>query len=265
MSVELNFSKPQKAIDRAKRALREADLLLRVHFGPDNVRFVTEVDEKTGDNVRKAILGSSLPLAVEDNVSNALINLRHSFDQSIFAACKTIGKLTDKNYPWASSPSDLMNNRLWDKVTGKEKIPSEFWDVIKAQQPYPRGIGYSGGLGIIRTVATFANRKHDIGIEVLGVSAGFANSIEIGFLTESFSVPASRWQPTDREAVVMRWRGERPKINGPKGAVFEIGFDVSAPKHLQRKPAIPILTDFAKYAQLCLDGLKARCFELGFS
>jgi len=85
------------------------------------------------------------------------MNTREAWNQAVYAACVSIEKVPSKgnlHFPWRSSPSDL------NETLKRGPIPSEFWDVIRGEEPYPTGDGYTGGNDAIKEISKLANDKH---------------------------------------------------------------------------------------------------------
>lgn len=265
------FAQPQKLINWANSGAHEANAILKAWFLDDNnIRGIKEIDPLTGETVASLQFKTAIPDEAERKINDALLNTKDAFDRTINAACGLIGATRRKRYyPWCDNP-DALKWKLTDKKTGKEIIPSAFWDLIGSQQPYPRGDGYEGGLTVERTMACFANRKHTVGFEVVAKPAVISSeALSIGPGTSSFMVPTSNyarsiWKPDKRQVEVFRWRGADPGVSKNCRFSYYVGFDPTAPAELHGAPAIDLILHFAKHAQSCLDGFKARCAELGF-
>lgn len=256
------FEQPQKLIDRAVNARREADAAAKAFFQPDSFRRVRELELGTGHTVEKLRMVKTLPDAIEGRLTDAINNTRNAFDQIIFAACDAIGKpVKDGHFPWASSRTDLDDRRLQNRKTGKETIPREFWDVIRAHEPYPRNDTDTEGDTLVRTMATFANRKHTIGIEVgcnvsgTNISVDF-DRVEIGV------VPMPRWDPKRKEIELARWKGQA-KLGRKCQVSFYVAFESSAPDVLQQFAAPDAVGLFTEKAQLVLNDIKDTAKRLG--
>ncbi len=252
------FQRPQNTINWAERSIHEG-IQHFLAFGQDPGSFVKKIefDSDTGDYVYKIVQQRDLPDVIEQRWTEALNNLRNSFDQSIFAACTAINDPRKKlNYPWADSPVDL-GHRLRGRER-KPKVPPLLWEEIKRQQPYPTGEGYTGGDDLIRAVATIANAKHTIGFEigcvVTSIFGGVMSFGRDGF----FGMRPPVWNPDKKEIELLRVRDAT--MHQEPGAHVTIFFR-SGP--LPRRTAAPeALLLFHQKAQSVLDGLKAECARI---
>lgn len=256
------FEKPQKLIDRARNARHDVDVAAKAFFKSKSFTIVTDFDFSTGESVRKVRMIEPLPDVIEERLTDALNNTRNAFDQIIFAACKAIGKpVKDGHFPWATDRTDLDSWRLQNKKTGKETIPKEFWDILRRHEPYPRQAGNSDGNTLIRSIATLANAKHTIGIEINCSVASFMQGSVTGRF-KSLSFPMPKWDPINKEVILMRWKGYADLGNDDRIA-FYVVFDSTAPLPLRGVNAAQSITAFTDKAQIVLDDLKARAAALG--
>lgn len=256
------FSRPQKLIDRVKAALADAHAAARTFFEGDSAKVIIEHDPEPGFKVRKLVFTSGLPDVVEGRLTDAMNNTRNAFDQAIFAACAAIDKpRKDTHYPWADSETDLTDWRLRNKKSGKETIPKELWDVLISHDPYPRKEANGRGDTGIRAMATLANRKHTVGIELYAM----VTSMKTGtaFLSGTAEVRIPVWNPIKNEIILYRWNGPDAQFGGVERFTFDVVFDATAPQPLQGLPAIPCMHAFIEQAQVVCDTLKARAAELG--
>jgi hypothetical protein len=261
-----HFSQPQKLIYRAHRALDACNGIGDAFFTSDNFVEVIEENRETGEKRQKLVQTSPIPDEFEEHITNALNNLRNAFDQMLFAACKAIGKpLRDSHYPWSRDLDDLNDWRLRNKKTGKETIPSEFWDVIRSQQPYYAGEGYEGGYTAMRAVAALANGKHTIGLKISAMVA----TVRVASTTFQgpgfFAVPLMPvWDSSRNEIEIMRWMGTQPQPHDKHHVELSIVFDETAPPQLHSGIVTHTVRSFGTFAQYCLNGFKERVTDLGF-
>ncbi|MEH6664064.1 MAG: hypothetical protein V7678_04385 [Brevundimonas sp.] len=257
------FENPQKLIDRAISARREADSAAKVFFKADSFRRIREYERGTGYTIEKLRMVRTFPDTIEERLTDAINNTRNAFDQIIFAACDAIRKPTkDGHFPWACSRTDLDDWRLQNKKTGKETVPREFWDVIRAHQPYPRNDANTEGDTFIRTMAMFANRKHTIGIEVgCNVSETTIGCVHFDRVAAGI-IPMPRWDPKRKEIELGRWRGQA-YLGGKSEVSFYVAFDSSAPDELTRYAAPDAVGLFAEKAQMVLNDIKDTAKALG--
>lgn len=261
------LAQPQKLLQWAQRAHGSARLLWQEFALDAEHRLVTEEDAKAGCKIQKVVLLGIMPVDIEEHATNSLTHLRNMFDQMLFAACNAIGKpVRDGHYPWAASPTDL-ERRLVNKKTEKETIPREFWDLIRSQEPYPASDTHEGGNTLVRAMATLANTKHTVGLEITG--AGHVNLGSVTFHgpgTIIFTgLPMPR-KPIPYKDGIELMRYSAGAVGPEPGYGYRvdvnIGFDESAPTELRFIPALDAILEFGLYAESCLNGFKRRVAEL---
>jgi hypothetical protein len=251
-----HFDSPTETIAWAREAINELQTIFQGFCNNNNFREFREIDDDAGEEVLKIKLISAFPREMRRKCTEAMERIRHSFDQSLYAACWAIGHRPKESiyFPWAQNPLDL-ERRLWDGKPKPSKIPIELWPILRRFEPYSRGNGYPGGNDIIRELAKIANRKHTINLSVTAnVSSTTYDNIHIISAT-SFSIPSPRWDPVKNEVELMRLAG---KIDPDyKYSVqFYVALNESPPLNLV--PAIGVLNAFADKAQTVLDGLESE-------
>ena len=257
------FARPQKLIDRANRALDACQQISDAYFTFDNFAEVIEENSATGQQTLKVVQNNPIPDIFEEHVTNALNNLKNAFDQMLFAACEAIDRpLKDGHYPWTDTLTALNDWKLRNKRTGKETIPQEFWDLIRSQQPYKAGDGYEGGHTDMRAIASLANDKHTVGLQINAMVA------TVKVATTTFQGPGfmavpmfPRWDTAKNEIEIMRWHGSQPKPHDKHSVTLNIVFDEAALGD-DFIIVVPTLKVFATHAQNCLDGFKRRVTEI---
>ena len=261
------FAKPQKLLDWAHGAHATAQRMWVEFMVGKKCELVTEEYPEAGYKVQKVVVPGVMPPTIEENATNALNHLRNAFDQMIFAACRAIGKpVKGGHYPWATGPTDL-EHRLLNKKTGKETIPSEFWDLIRSQEPYPASDAHEGGNTLVRAIATLANTKHTIGLEMTGLAQVKLGSVTFrgpgNIIFTGMPMPP-RPVPYDNGIELMRYSAEAagPDPGYDYSINLNVGFDESAPPDLRFVPALDSIVDFGMHAQNCLNGFKGRVAEL---
>ena len=225
---------------------------------------VVQQDPETGDTVKKVVQVKAIADTVEARLTDAFNNTRNSFDQALFAACKAINRpIGDGHYPWATDPGDL-EWKFQNKKTGKQHIPAELWDTFRAQQPYQAGDAYEGGNTFIRSMATLANSKHTVGIDIGCNVTGFRTGpITLDGPGKLFSVPMAKWDPVKKEIELMRWNGFVPHFAKEPTLSFYVAFDAETPLGLANHDAARSIQLFAEFAQRVVDDLKAVATEQG--
>lgn len=255
-SVEAKFAVAKDSISWAEEAIAEFDGVARAFFQPDAAHRLTEFDPDTGENVLKVRLVKPLPKALRRKATEALLSLKHSFDQATFAARTLTSGMSDKSvyYPWASGPADLIG-RL--KRYG---IDERLWDVFAAHEPYRRSDGYAGGDDLIRTLATMANQKHTVGLAV----SGEANAWEGGGIgsrgyIDRMMLLSPRWDAVKNEIELVRWVGDLHMRDGQTVYFKVLLKDARLPNGTVAKTA---LEAFSAKAHSVVESLQARCIDL---
>lgn len=257
MSLDEFFDSPLKTIAWAREAIDELDTGFRAFFDTHPYRDFMDVDPDTGERLHKIALIQSLPSVLERKATEALNNIRHSFDQSLFAGCCAIGKRPKKDiaFPWKMSPTDL-NFAFTDS---KGKVPTEFRDVIHRQEPYPASEGHLGGNDQIRELAKIANGKHTIGLTVtIRISVSRISDFSGGYI-DRFSIPGTKWDSLKNEVIIA--------IIGPKANVrykhqFALRVVLDIPGPLGDVPIIDALREFANKSEVFHESIKAECRKI---
>jgi hypothetical protein len=257
------FEQPQKLIDRAVGACAEADRAFRFFIQPDNFATIVESEGESGYFLRKVVVKSPPPDVIEERITDAINNAKNSFDQILFAACDAIDKRRDGHYPWVDEER-LLQWKLEGGKSKKQPIPSELWDVIRTQEPYPRDNADQRGDTLVRSMATLANNKHTLGTTIGCNVASFAlGPIRPGAGFNDCVILWPQWDPVKNEIVLARWKGATPHFEKEATFTFHVTFDLPVPHNLREVCAISATRALIEAAQRNLDALKARAAELG--
>ncbi|MBB4839201.1 hypothetical protein HNP52_002270 [Sphingomonas kyeonggiensis] len=256
------FQPARKSIEWAKRAIDEglAELL---EFGKDEGSFARQIVESSdpGTYIYKVVQLKDFPDGIERRWTEALNNLRNSFDQAMFAACQAINEPRKANYPWADNPGADLNHRLAG-TRPTPTIPKSLWNEIRRQEPYPSGAGYSGGDTIVREVAKLANSKHSVGFEPrVQVGTVKFDRVDFGYDRPFLYINRPVWDPVKKEVEVFRARdailSDHPQVS------YGVFFRGSAP--LLNLPAYDALVAFAEKAESVLEGFRTECARINAS
>ncbi len=259
------FDRPKESITWAREAINELDVNLRDFFHPKpngpNLQGqkpygrVVDIDHETGDEVHKFKIFEPLPSSLSRRASEALANLRNSFDQAVYAACVSIGKIPRKenlHFPWRSHPNDL------DKTLEKGPIPAEFWDVIKREEPYPTGNEHTGGDDAIREIAKLANGKHTVGLTITPIISSYVHPSISGHGIRG-EIPDIKWDSVNNE-MIMAIVSPGMNVKDDYKVQLQVGLDVPPP--LRDIPAIAILNAFADRAERFTKAIEAECIAI---
>lgn len=255
------FRRPQTTIKWAEDAIEEIAVCADGYFLRECFQIVNE-PEGDGVYVHKLVQAEPLPDIIPRRATEALNNLRNAFDQIVFAACTTIGRPVkkDAHFPWADNPGKDLQHKLEGKNPQQPKIPPEFWDIIRAHEPYPRGNGYSGGNDLIRDIARTANRKHTVGVLVQPEPVFIDFPGIIGSPGIEWVQIGGGWDPLKNELILARYKGTNVRFGNVYGFRFKLNFDVPPPTgEVNVHEALSALLD---KAQSVLESFKQRCAEL---
>ena len=251
----MSFDTPQEHIDWAKTCIATAESSFAAYVQNNAFSNVTEFDPKTGEKIIKVKLANPVPQMVSGTVRGALLDIKHSFDQSLFAAARIAGCARfDKNYPWAET--FFGTKGIIDKRQRKPEsaLPQFLVDEIFRQQPYGTRPGFSGGDNLIRDMARLVNDKHSIGFKVTASVTG----MHIGKMTMSGGGSFFHgWDPVKEELIIAKLM--------PGGEISYQDCAMSADIFFKRAgdigkvPVFAAAKIFADRAQFVLDGFKSAC------
>ncbi|MBO9451432.1 hypothetical protein J7426_14255 [Tropicibacter sp. R16_0] len=245
----MSFERPHETISWAKEAIDDFDREVRTFFNGNATEYVIDVDPRTGDNIHKIRLKQPLPGRLSRFANDALSHTRNAFDQTIHGACLSLGikKSTSPHFPWRSNPTDL------EKTFENGKIPDSLWDVIRQQEPYPTGEGYTGGDDAMREVSKIAKWKHNVGLSV-DVQAGSAMAPGVTGRVSRYITPPLIWDNVNNELPILIVNPEA-KLDGRYQVGLLIVFDV--PGVLEKKSANSLMRLFVEKAQRFLEETEA--------
>ncbi|WP_299648066.1 hypothetical protein [uncultured Jannaschia sp.] len=260
------FDRPKESIRWAREAVDEFQSGFRQFFEEQTrppvlhpcypyVRII-DLEPETFDQIHKLRFCYALPRALERKANEALQNIRNSFDQSLFAACTAIHKVPrrgDLRFPWCTTPNDLAA-----RLNKRQIIPAEFHEIIRREEPYPTGDGYTGGNDTIRQIAHLANDKHTVGLKVL-THAAVARPPSIMSLDPWVVVPEPSWNMVKNEIFLCKV-SPRSKVHDNYQLSLQVAFDVSAP--VGDMAADTLLGEFADRAKRFAEVIEARCTRL---
>ncbi|WP_323006548.1 hypothetical protein [Pseudorhodobacter sp.] len=213
------FAAARDSISWADDAINELRYAFQVFIQGDVAEIVIEFDSQTSEHVRKLRFKSPFPKVLNRKTTEALINLRHSFDQAAAAAHRVTNsrRASDPTFPWGQTPKDV-EFRLKQKG-----FDERLRDTFMAHEPYPRADTHPGGDDIIRSLSMVANNKHTVGLGVHGYLTGVQYpTLSTGKGQLSFSMPT--WDPVKNEAELVRWSGEA-NSDGKYEFAFQIVFN----------------------------------------
>jgi len=256
------FDRPKESIAWAREAINELDVSFLDFFRPKPFGpiiqgqkpygQVVNIDPETGNEVHKFKIFKTLPSSLSRKATEALGNLRNSFDQAVYAACVSIRKVPKKRnlyFPWKTSLADL------DGTLKNGPVPTEFWDVIKREEPYPTGNGYTGGDDTIREIAKLANGKHTVGLTITPRISSYVHP-SISGSRSRIEIPGIRWDPVKNE-MIMAIVSPGMDVKHDYQVQLQVGLDVPPP--LRDIPAIAIFNAFADRAERFTKSIEAEC------
>lgn len=251
------FQAADRLIKWAFEGLHEAHAAFFKFMKTKPLASAVEYDAETGEQVLYYRQIADFPSDIMKHLTSTLNHARHSFDQSIFAACAEIGNpIKDGHYPWATSPSDL-EGKL--KRLSKDRfIDERLWDEIRRHEPYFTGEGYPGGNDLIREISILANSKHTTGFDVAGRVNSVSHSISYIEAGGELTPMAPVWDFEKKQIELVRSKGD-VSYDYPT-MTFCISFAYAG--RLRGIDAINALHSFVTKAQSVNEGLKAECFKI---
>jgi hypothetical protein len=249
-----SFQTVQNQIDWARECINNAHAAAGTYFESDAFVRRVEIDPKTGERVDKIALVKDPPSTIEGPLRNAILDLKHSFDQSLFFAARAMGfERFNANFPWADSKSGfdgIIRRRQLDKKT---MLPQVLIDEIERHGPYSTGPEPPNPEYLIREIAQLANDKHNIGItHSLEVSSVTFNAPMSFFGAASLSRP---WDPVKKEVEICRLAPDTiATYNDP---ILNWNMFFNRAGIVGEIPAFDVARIFADKAQTVLNDLKA--------
>lgn len=262
----MSFQQPRNLIKWANEAIDEGAAAFAA-FAEDKeaFKFIKEFDKDLGEYAFKLVQRKPPPDIIARRWTEAINNLRHSFDQAVFSACKAISwPISAGNYPWAENPDPDLVRRLEGGKKGPS-IPRELWDCIKRQEPYPRGDTYSGGDDLVREMSKIANAKHTIGLIVSAVAQKVIIGRQGDWLVHAREgglalhvggrrhAPGS-WNSVKQELII--WSAPHPESYIDADYNAEIHIVLNRAGLLERTAAVVALKHFAAKAQSVVDSFE---------
>jgi hypothetical protein len=255
--MEELFSSVQDSLDWANSAVADAQAVLADFFnGKESFTRVIDFDRKTGENVAKLRMVGAIPSDFQRRTTEALTLTRHSFDRSLNAAIKALGRGKERNFPWSCNPTKDLQSKLFNTKKQVELIPRELWDIIRSHEPYPTGDNYAGGDDLVRQMAHYANRKHSVGYVVRGSISSFVypSFIANNSSTGSMKMLLPAWNPVANEAELFRYKGIKPEIGNNCRFTFTVCFDADPP--LGQESSLEALVIFIRKAECVLNSVR---------
>ncbi len=248
------FDTPQQQIDWAKSRIENAEALFRGYEQSDPFANLTEVDPSTGEELRIIRLVNPLPPDITGLLGNAIVDTKHSFDQSLFAAAKATGSTSfSKNYPWADTYNGVKGIVDKRQQNRDSKLPQNIVDEIFRQEPHGTEPGRSGGNDFIRDFAKMANDKHTIGFRVkASVTRYTVESLSISGGAGKFY---SKWDQEKEELVLARMQ-PGTKFNY-QDVTVSLNVFFKRTINIWNIDAFTAAKIFADHAQDVLNGFKA--------
>ncbi|WP_139350580.1 hypothetical protein [Rhodanobacter sp. B04] len=245
------FAESKQSVKWANDAINELHESATAFFKGNVTEIITQVDTQTGENIQKLRLKVPFPDGFSRKTTEALTNIKHAFDQAVFASQSAIGISNSKsNFPWSQNPSDL-EHRI-------RKIDERLRDAISKHEPYSRSDSYSGGNDVIRGLASLANNKHTVGLSV-DTRISTSNIPDVSGNVTSLSINHPRWDTEKNEAELIRWKGDA-NVSRNHRFGFQIIFQDTVLPHPVN--IIDGLRAFANKADAVIESLQARCLEI---
>lgn len=158
------FDIPQNTINWAEKSVSRAEDIYATYLRSKPFKSIVEVDQLRGRKQVKLKLISPPPTDVTGFLTDALVNTKHSFDQSIYAAACTMGANTSfkGKYPWAKDKTTFEGIIKKRQSNRDSSLPEFLVEVINKQNTYTPSDHHST---LLREIAKMANDKHSIGFD----------------------------------------------------------------------------------------------------
>jgi hypothetical protein len=251
---ETAFTKARDTVRWAEIAIAELDMSAQ-HFFAAAPNVITEFDHKTDKKVRKVQLQQQLPKLFSRKTTEALNNIKNSFDQAMSAVDKLLplSKCDLHYYPWSTNPSDL-KGRL-----GRLEVDNRLWDTFESHEPYPLSDKHAGGDDVIRNLAKKVNDKHSIGLYVDATVSGVRYPHGKLRGVDMLKLHEPKWDPVKNEIKLISWIGDVESLQGGE-VIFQIFFANFQPE--QPVNAIDGLRSFTAKARFVIESLQFKCEEI---
>lgn len=245
------FDTPHETIEWAGEAIQELNAIYDEFLGPKNMHFVVEPHLKPQYKALKIKARNPPPTGLRRKATEALNNVRHSFDQTLHAACVALGKPRPRtNFTWRPTPREVQG------YLRSKDIPVDLWEVIMGEEPYKRGNGYVGGDDFIFAVAKLADGKQTIGFRIMPQVRDSAQPVVSGNFV---LIPKPVWVTVNNEQVIA-FGPHDMQVKGDYTVILNITFDEPGPLHDQSLAWG--LARFHAKAQKFAHRMEARCIEL---
>ena len=250
------FNVPQRAIDWAKSRVVEAEKTSLRYLKDYAFTILVQDDIEAKEHVSKIRLTKPPPMEIEGLFRNALVDLKHSFDQSLYAAAQAMGCLRfDKNYPWADTRTGFMTIVEKRQLQKDSRLPEALVDELRRQEPYITESNPTSDGNLVREIAKMANDKHTIGFTASASIASMSVS-NVVFQGNRLGLPG-KWDPVKKEMEITRIAfGDTLSYDVP---AFAAAIFFERDGLMGQIPVVLALNKFAEKAQVVLDGLKRSC------
>lgn len=248
------FESPRALLSWADEDLSELEESMYEFYATEPFEHFVEHDEKSGYNAQKVRITKPVPESWRKLVSHALADIRHSIDQSLFAACQALSDdpiEIDINFPWGTHPKDFEA-----RMAQRAYIPEALYEALRRTHPYPSGKDYKGGDDTIYEARKLAGgNKHRVAIEPLPGVQDYA--IEGG--GRRIIILHEPWNRVKQEftAVLLEPGSEdecKIKLN------FGVAFGDVGP--LERQPILGVLPYFREYAMFICGTLEQEVAKI---
>lgn len=246
------FAAPEKSIRWAKDAVEQLQAGFSQYPQHFEGRFENHFDVLSGRNIHKFHLEHKPPEKMEKDTTEAILNAKNAFDQTVYSGSMIIlGRPPKGNsyFPWRQSPKDL---EWYITNTKQREIPEALWDTLRAHEPYPVSSEYSGGNSLVRGIAELANNKHTIGLSCVASCKPWATEIyEAG---PDYIFKPQPWNDEKKELILGSC--DPTSNNRVKyGVKVDVALDVDG--ELRGHSAVILLRQFVAKAEQVLADIKA--------
>lgn len=247
-SIERDIAWAESLVDRAEAMADE-------HVSKNNFKWIDETDPDTGIRLIRLKMVSPPPEETWHLLRNALLDLKHSFDRSIYAAAQHQGFTKFRsNFPWCDTADNLEKKIEEMRAHSKAPLPADIEKVITDLNPVwiePRIVSDHN---VVRELANLANRKHDVGIAAVPHVRPSHFNLDMAFNTTRLFGP---WDLERGEMVI----AEIPPDGyaSISNVAFEVPLRFFKGEEFFEVPAIAATRIFAAAARDCFERFRALC------
>lgn len=245
-----HFESARLRLEAAKENIAHLNDRIEGFFDKHPATPIVENNPKTRDHTLKVKFAPQ-PRDWPVKTAEILEHLRHTLDQTIYAAARASGVDAPRNayFPFSDTPENLEN-----VIKGRcTDVPKEILALARAFQPY------KGGNFTLWALNKAANTKHT---RLMPVGVGAADTYVKNLAISSkgpFVMRAPRWDRTKNEIIVIE-AGAVETVDYELAVSFTVAFDEVEP--VAGQPIIGVLNAMARVVESILVAIEAETHRL---